>query len=134
MHNDQLIYTEDVYIVRDIDASFLKKPVDISVGSMAAIRRPQLYHGGSYGKRDKDIMRNKIKMLLQTAHFHNHNVLVLGAWGCGAFRNPADEVAELFRDVIENDFKNAFDVIVFAVLEFGKSTPLNDSFNYVFNE
>jgi hypothetical protein len=43
---------------------------------------------------------------------------VLGAFGCGAFRNPTPSVAGLFRDILqEPEFASAFDEIVFAILD-----------------
>ncbi|CAF4942118.1 unnamed protein product, partial [Rotaria magnacalcarata] len=46
-------------------------------------------------------MRKKLENLLSIAHYHQHDCLILSALGCGAFRNPPDHVAKLFRSVIE---------------------------------
>ena len=35
----------------------------------------------------------------QTALAHGHDAVVLGAFGCGAFRNPAQHVSQLFKEV-----------------------------------
>jgi hypothetical protein len=37
----------------------------------------------------------------QSAIAHGHDAVVLGAFGCGAFRNPAAHMAQLFREVSE---------------------------------
>jgi uncharacterized protein (TIGR02452 family) len=59
-------------------------------------------------------MRTILRIGLQ----HNHDSLVLGALGCGAFRNPPRDIAELFRIVInEPEFKNKFKLIVFAIID-----------------
>ena len=48
--------------------------------------------------------------------------LILGAWGCGAFHNPATEVAAAFRKQLEGpDFRGDFDTIIFAIID-----PAND--------
>ena len=39
---------------------------------------------------------------------------VLGAFGCGAFRNPADEVAAIYRQEIEKR-RDGFSIIAFAI-------------------
>ena len=48
--------------------------------------------------------------------------MVLGAFGCGVFRLHSDEVADIFRDILnEPEFKNRFKKLVFAIYE-GKPT------------
>ncbi len=41
---------------------------------------------------------------------------MLGAWGCGVFRNTPGEVAELFAAALAGPFRGAFAEVVFAVL------------------
>ena len=44
--------------------------------------------------------------------------LVLGAFGCGAFGNPAAPVAALFKEQLHAPaFRGAFATVVFAVLD-----------------
>jgi uncharacterized protein (TIGR02452 family) len=62
--------------------------------------------------------REKIRTLLRISGKHQHDCLVLSAFGCGAFRNPPNHVAALFRDVfLEAEFKHRFQLIVFAILD-----------------
>jgi uncharacterized protein (TIGR02452 family) len=44
-------------------------------------------------------------------------VLVLGAWGCGVFKNDPEQIAELFRSALAGRFRGAFTHVVFAVLD-----------------
>jgi len=135
----ELIFSPDVEIIKSADYHRLPTCVTISgVISMAAIRRPFTSSNNDSYKFNEDavLMRNKIRMVLQTAHYHHINTLVLGAWGCGAFRNPAKEVAQIFRDLLVVDgaeFKGAFKHITFAILEHETHRPyqqlrLNDIF------
>merc|ERR1712070_373511 len=42
----------------------------------------------------------------------------LGAWGCGAFGNPPDLVARLFREQLSSpEFRGAFSEVVFAIVD-----------------
>jgi len=44
--------------------------------------------------------------------------LVLGAFGCGAFANPPNHMAELFKEVLlEKEFIKKFKFIVFSIFE-----------------
>ena len=49
---------------------------------------------------------------------HGHDSLVLGALGCGAFRNPPHHIAKLFHEVIQEvEFANKYKRLVFAILD-----------------
>ena len=76
-------------------------------------------------------MTYKVKLLLQTAFYYKLDCLVLGAFGTGAFGNPVEEVAGIFKDLLENEFKGVFKVIYFAILESPYNTFRNDIFKRV---
>ena len=49
---------------------------------------------------------------------NGHDALVLGALGCGAFRNPPKHIATLFHKVIEEpEFLNQYKLLLFAIRE-----------------
>lgn len=71
-----------------------------------------------------DLLKRRIKNIFEAAIDNDVDVLILGAFGCGAFKNPPRVVAKAFNEVIkENNYKSAFTHIVFAI----KSTTNNDS-------
>lgn len=43
--------------------------------------------------------------------------LVLGAWGCGVFRNDPRRVAAVFKALLEGLFKNVFAQVTFAIFD-----------------
>ena len=62
-------------------------------------------------------LKRKIRISLVAAVSEGYLDIVLGALGCGAYRNPIDEVATCFAQVLkEREFKNSFRRIGFAVL------------------
>jgi uncharacterized protein (TIGR02452 family) len=63
---------------------------------------------------DIDIMRNKIRQLIWAAAMNNNDVLVLSAWGCGAFHCPTKHMAQLFKEVIY-EMHGAVPIIIFAI-------------------
>ena len=72
--------------------------------------------------RDAEAIRNamikRIKGLLYVFEANKHDCLVLGAFGCGVFKNSPLDVAITFRQHLESDeFKNSFKRIIFAVLD-----------------
>ena len=77
---------------------------------------------GSLTDEGKAIESNKIRTIFRIALDNGHDSMVLGAFGCGVFRLRCDEVAVLFRDILnEPEFKNRFKRVVFAIYE-GKSS------------
>jgi uncharacterized protein (TIGR02452 family) len=52
-------------------------------------------------KKDTRILRNKIKTIIQTAIKYNHDTIIFGALGCGAWRNPITHVAQIFKEVLD---------------------------------
>jgi len=73
-------------------------------------------------KQFQQKMRRKINALLTAAVASGHRVLVLSAWGCGAFKNPPAVVAALFAEALRNNFATAFKKVIFAL-----DTQANDS-------
>lgn len=73
---------------------------------------------GGFTPDGEEIMLNKIRTIFRMGVEHKRDALVLGAFGCGAYRLAAKEVARLFRVVMgEPEFANKFRLIVFAILE-----------------
>lgn len=46
-------------------------------------------------------MKNKIRLIIQTAIENKHETIIFGAMGCGAWRNPVKHVAEIFKYVLD---------------------------------
>ena len=91
---------------------------------------------GGFTAEGNEIMLNKIRTVFRMGVEHGKDSLVLGAFGCGAYRCPPDEVAVQFRTVMnEPEFRNKFKLIVFAILERpGKPNGLNGKFAPFYRE
>lgn len=111
------IYTPDVMVFRDTtpEAMDLQKRdrYFIDVITAGAFKFPDMRRGRSddrldgscscgmsYCDRDRELVIRKMKSVLRIAQSKGAEKLVLGAWGCGAFGNPAKDVAKLWRKVI----------------------------------
>lgn len=72
--------------------------------------------GGWKGSAWEETVILRIRAVLNAARGYSN--LVLGAFGCGAFGNPAPQVARVFREVISSEeFRGAFQHIVFAIID-----------------
>jgi hypothetical protein len=66
----------------------------------------------------EDEARRRVSAQFDTLQDHGLRHVVFGAFGCGAFRNPADRVAGIYRDEIKQRTSH-FDVIAFAIFHAG---------------
>ncbi|KAJ6588420.1 hypothetical protein B0H19DRAFT_877205, partial [Mycena capillaripes] len=105
------VYTQDVCVFRGSYGDAPRKAVSdvnpatdwwfVDVISCAAVRGPDVDEQGYYSDAaQRDLMREKIKCMFRAAVAQGCRRLVLGAFGCGAFGNPPEEVAQLFRRVL----------------------------------
>ena len=114
----ELIWTPLVSIYRDSSYKTMPKPKTINVITAAALNHPSLNLDFTFQKNQEDLMKKKIRMVLRQAIQIGIVSLVLPAWGCGAFKCPAKEVARCFDEVFkEPEFTGAFMEICFAILD-----------------
>ena len=93
-------------------------PYNIPVISVAALSGPRIGIDGMMMQPEADITLDKIRTIFRIGMANFHDSLVLSALGCGAFANPPAHIAKLFHQVIEEDeFKNKFRLIAFAILD-----------------
>jgi len=115
------IYTPKATVFRanqDAGYALLAEPFQMSFISVAAINRPALNENGKMRPDCVEGTLNKMRTIFRIALLHGHDAIVLGAWGCGAFKNPPDQIAALFHQVLlEEEFFNKFKLVVFAILE-----------------
>ena len=117
LKEDECLYTPEVHVLKNEDGTY-KEHIDIlSFISMAGIRIPPLI-SGHLNAQDYDRLKTKFHTILRVAFSHNHQTIIMGAIGCGAWKNPPDDVARCFMEVFrEGEYDGCFREIVFAVLE-----------------
>lgn len=80
-------------------------------------------------------LKSRIKNIFEVARDNRVKVLILGAFGCGAFKNPPYLVAEAFRQVIdEQKYQSCFEHIVFAIKPTSEFCPNVSAFRMIFSE
>ena len=122
MGSDAVMIHPQVEIIRGGDGELLPQTVVVAVMTCAA---PMLIYGmeGMTQKQYEEMLSRRITGMLKVAAYHGYRRLILGAFGCGAFRNDARVVSDLFYHALkEFDFdgmkeNDLFDRIDFAVLD-----------------
>lgn len=75
----------------------------------------------------KKLITVRIRRIFEVAAANSCDVLILGAFGCGAFRNPPQIVAQVFAEVMQ-DFIYHFETIEYAVFHTQRETTNYDEF------
>ena len=100
------------------DSQLDEEPYNIPVISVAALNGPRINARGKMYPQETRITLEKMRTIFRLGMANFHDSLVLSALGCGAFGNPPAHIAKLFHQVIEEDeFKDKFKLIVFAILD-----------------
>ncbi|MFE4171747.1 TIGR02452 family protein [Streptomyces sp. NPDC056909] len=119
-YSDRVIHSPGVPVFRDDRGRLLGTPYHVGFLTSAAPnagviarRAPEQVH------RIPAALASRAERVLETAAERGYRRLVLGAWGCGVFRNDPAAVAEAFRAPLTGDgrFADRFDEVVFAVLD-----------------
>lgn len=146
LYNDDCIYTPDIYVVKS-DISVPERmqesdwyKVDVLTCAAPNLRNEpnNLYNPGSgravtglTAEKLGELLSSRIRRIFQVAMMNDAEVLILGAFGCGAFRNPPELVAEVFGK-LTGEYQKYFDTIEYAVFCRGYETENYDAFYRVF--
>ena len=102
LRQDSCLLSRGVQILRGSEAEgypFLAKSFSVSVISCAAVFRPKLTYWKEYrSKYEYGAMEHKVALIVQAACEAGCDVVVLSAFGCGAYGNPPVHVARMFHN------------------------------------
>jgi uncharacterized protein (TIGR02452 family) len=137
LYSHRVIFSPDVPVFRDHQYRLLDEPYAVSfltspapnAGVVARDRAEEM-------ERLPELLRERAACVLAVAAHHGIRTLVLGAWGCGVFRNDPADVAEVFKDHLSSGglFENRFDRVVFAVLDRTPGQPNLAAFRGAFGD
>lgn len=100
------------------DALFLASVITAPAPNAGVVREREPQAVGDI----ETALRRRAGCVLSVAAAHGHRTLLLGAWGCGVFRNDPAQVADAFGAWLESpQFAGAFDRVVFAVYDTSKT-------------
>jgi uncharacterized protein (TIGR02452 family) len=133
LYLDDAIYSPGVPVFRDDAGELLAEPY------LCAFITAPAVNPGVVLERDRSrwaevraTMARRVDRVLAIAKLHGHSALVLGAWGCGVFRNEPAQVAGLFAEALAGPFRGAFVEVVFAVLDSSPERRFIGPFEQVF--
>ncbi|WP_438447032.1 TIGR02452 family protein [Gorillibacterium sp. sgz5001074] len=118
-YSDYMIYSPNVPVFRDDAGGLLNCPYLVSMITAPAV------NAGVVREREPDkvkmiepVMLERMRYILSVAAHHGAKGLVLGAFGCGVFKNNPSDISRMFKHVlIDEQYGTLFDRIVFAILD-----------------
>lgn len=117
MYTNHAIYSPNVVFFRDERFRLMKEPVTASVLTIPAVNMGQVLLKGEDPEEAKRVMRERMMLILSIFAGQNSKHLVLGAYGCGVFRNNPSDIAKWWKELLEEFFYGQFETVVFAVLD-----------------
>lgn len=116
LYTNRCIYTPEILVFKSdsVEPNYLSKEewytVDVITCAAPNLRMSE-YRGF---ERIDQLIENRIDRIVQVAIANQVDHLILGAFGCGAFCNPPEVVAEAFAQVIRR-YSHAFQSVEFAI-------------------
>ena len=113
LFSDRVIYSQNIQIIKSDDYQLLDAPFPVDVITCAA---PYNVYGF-----DRELLKStyesRITNILEVAIDNDVDTIVLGAFGCGAFHNPPELMAEAFKEILINrGYYKFFENVVFAII------------------
>ena len=139
IEKDEAIYSSNVSIVKQSE----KNNWDLYEGKskkLDFIACPGIKYPGTILKDNTEQLNNvdverlkiKIKTIIQCALKYKHDVIIFGALGCGAWRNPPHHVAKIFKEILQ-EYDGVISTYVFAILTTGTANTVDifrETFGY----
>jgi uncharacterized protein (TIGR02452 family) len=135
LYSEHMIYSPDVPVFRTEDGSLLSEPCFLSFITAPAVNAGAVRQNeASNISQINQVMNTRMEKVLSVAFIHNHDTFILGAWGCGVFKNEPKTVAHLFANHLQKGgkFFNRFNRIVFAVFDRTEKQEIFAAFEQAF--
>ncbi|MEZ4770203.1 MAG: TIGR02452 family protein [Caldilineales bacterium] len=120
LYSDRMIHSPGCPVFRSDDGALLEEAILVDFITSPAPNAGAIRHNSpNFVGKIEPVLRDRASKVLGLAAHHRCDGLVLGAWGCGVFRNDPAMVAGAFRDLLAPDgpFWGRFSRVLFSVLD-----------------
>ncbi|MET8572384.1 TIGR02452 family protein [Streptomyces sp. NPDC004783] len=131
-YTDRVIHSPAVPVFRDDRGVLLERPY--TAGFLTAAAPNAGVVARTAPQRTGELGAALAERVLETAAAHGYRRLVLGAWGCGVFRNDPAQVAGAFRALLGpgGRFAPAFERVTFGILDRTPGGTVRSAFERAF--
>jgi uncharacterized protein (TIGR02452 family) len=109
LYRDRALYSHDVFFIRDGNV----KKCDV-----ITCAAPNFSAAEKFATRDENNMhlRDRVRFVLEIAKKENVDTFIVGAWGCGVFKQDPRVVAKFFEEECQKVFIDSKIHLIFAVI------------------
>ena len=135
MYTHHAIYSPEVVFFRDGNFNLLPEPALASVLTLPAVNMGQVILKGENTVLAKQTMEERMRLCLAIFASQGNAHLILGAYGCGVFRNDPNEVAAWWNNLLRYEgYGRFFEQVIFAVFDRSKDMKCFSAFDKLFAE
>jgi uncharacterized protein (TIGR02452 family) len=137
LYSNRMVYSPGCPVFRKDDGTLLAQPYRVDFITSPAP------NAGAIARQQPEavaqiipVLRDRASKVLSLAAYHHCDALVLGAWGCGVFRNDPAIVAQIFADFLLSStrFWGRFKTVLFSVLDSSKNRKIYREFEKAFSK
>ncbi|MDJ0772056.1 MAG: TIGR02452 family protein [Mastigocoleus sp. MO_167.B18] len=135
LYSDRMIYSPDCPVFKTDDGTLLEEPYLVDfITSPAPNAGAILRNKPTDLDKIPEVFYGRATKLLSLAAQYNCDALILGAWGCGVFKNQSSLVARMFADLllVNGLLWGRFKKVIFSVLDSSKNKGTFMEFNKCF--
>lgn len=129
-YTDNMILS-DVVFFRNSKFGFVEVPKKVKVITSPAVNFNVIPNTSANIQSAKSVMKIRMRKILKLAVESKAKILVLGAFGCGVFKNNPEDVARYWHELlIEEGYKQFFDKVYFTIYDKNENnlTPFRKCF------
>lgn len=133
LYSDEMIFSPDCPVIRNDDGDLLSQPLLASF-----ITSPAPNAGATADNRPHEshlipeVLKRRSELVLALAASQGLSTLILGAWGCGVFRNDPAVVAQAFAGHLSGSWSGRFRKVIFSVLDRSEAKDTLTAFQRAF--
>lgn len=133
IYTDNMIYSPDVVFIRDEKFKLVSSTVTASVLTVPAVNKGAVIRNEKHNnKKAEEVMKNRIRKLLSVFAYEGNTTIILGAFGCGVFKNNPSTVAQNFNDILRNErLGEKFKHITFAIYDRSRNKQVSTTFSKI---
>lgn len=134
LYSDYMIYSPGTIFWFDDHGNALPAPVSADVITSPAPNKGAMIQNNAVLELQEieETFLRRTRYIFSLAEKYGMETLILGAWGCGVFRNDPADVAACFRQVLEDEYRHVFKKIVFAVYDTSERKEHFNAFEQAF--
>ena len=137
LYSHRIIYSPHCPVFKTDNGILLEQPYFVDFITSPAPNAGTVARNQPKSVRDiPEVLRDRGRKVLALAAHHGCDALVLGAWGCGVFRNDPSMVAQMFADYLlpNGQFGGRFKSVLFSVLDSTKKRRIFAEFDGRFTD